>query len=134
MVDLDATLRIPVYQKISYAFSDIITDVSAYQVTIDGDVTQDENGDGIYDDDFRVSGSGFSIGDTNMTFGPFDTLGPRQMILRVRDVFGNTTTLPLRLDVYAPLPTIRSMSATGYLHGEIESVDAGEPVHLMRIR
>ena len=61
--------------------------MSPYEVAIDGDVTQDENSDGIYDNDFRASGLGFLLSDTNMTFGPFDTLGPRQMILRVRDIF-----------------------------------------------
>ncbi len=89
--------------------------MSRYQVTLDPDITTDENGNGVYDDDFSRSGSGFTLTDTNMRFGPFDEPGSRQMILRVQDEYGNTSLLPLTLEVYAPIPTIQSMSATGWL-------------------
>lgn len=52
IVDLDDRIRVPVYKSISYQLSDFITDVSPYTVSIDPDLTQDENQNGIYDDDF----------------------------------------------------------------------------------
>lgn len=55
MIDLADTLDIPVYQTSTYPLSDIITEMSAYTVSIDPDVAQDENTDGIYDNDFTAS-------------------------------------------------------------------------------
>lgn len=67
-VNLDSTLRIPLYQKVTYNFSDIISDTSHYSVSIDGDVTQDESKDGIFDDDFALDGTGFDVSTGSIAF------------------------------------------------------------------
>lgn len=50
------------------------------------------------------------------------------------DEYGNTTTEPFEVQVYAPIPTIRSVTATGVLAGILDEEISGEPVHIFRIR
>ncbi len=83
----------------------------------DMDVTQDENGDGIYDNDFTTSSSGLLITESTLEFGPFDTLDPRLVLLKAQDEYRNTLLFPLRVEVYAPIPQIESVSSTGMLSG-----------------
>ena len=55
-----------------------------------------------------------------IAFGPYDTLGIRRMTMKVVDTFGNTTTEPLDIEVYAPIPQIQSVSSTGLLRGNTD--------------
>ena len=66
--------------------------------------------------------------------GPFDTLGTRNMVLRVQDMYGNTTLAPLSVEVYAPIPQIQGVSTTGMLSGRIGESLSAEPIHFFRIR
>ena len=81
------------------------------------DVTQDENGDGMYDNDFSSSGSLFRVTDRTLEFGPFDTLDPRLVLLKAQDEYRNTILFPLRIEVFSPIPQIESISSTGMLSG-----------------
>lgn len=93
----------------------MITETSSYSIEIDADITVDSDGNGIYDDDFASQGTGFLLSNSTLTFGPFDTLGSRFMNMRVTDLYGNSTLGILQLDVYAPIPQIRSVSSLGFL-------------------
>lgn len=57
VVDIDRSIRIPVYQKKEVQLKDIITEMSDYTVAIDADTTQDSDANGIYDDDFSLASS-----------------------------------------------------------------------------
>ncbi len=83
------------------------------------DITQDENGDSIYDNDYTTTGTLFRITDRTLEFGPFETLDPRRIILKAQDEYNNTTLFPVRLEIYAPIPQIESISSTGMLDGSL---------------
>lgn len=85
---------------------DIVTDTNPYTLLIDTDATQDSDNNGIYDDDFVASSLGMAVTDTSITFGPYDTLGNKNMMLKVTDDFYNTTYVPITVRIYAPIPTI----------------------------
>lgn len=118
----------------TYPFSDFITEMSTYSVSIDPDVTQDEDGDGIYDNDYTRSASGVTVTDTSIVFGPYSELTAHLMALRVQDEYSNTTILPIRVEIYSPIPQIETVSDTGTLLGVLPSDLTDEPVHLLRIR
>ena len=134
IIDLDETIRVPVYQTEPYNLADIIHDQSSFKTSIDTDITEDSDGNGTFDDDFVTLGSGASISERSLVLGPFDSLGTRQMIMKVQDAYMNTTLSPLRVEVYAPIPTITNVTATGMLYGSIVSRELNEPIHFLRIR
>lgn len=133
LITLDDTIRIPVYKTRTLSYADIITDVSPYTVSIDPDITQDENLDGNPTNDFTGSTQGIQLSDSSITFGPYDTLGKRGMILRAVDSYNNLTLTPITLDIYTPVPQITTVTATGMLSGQVDT-ESDEPVHLLRIR
>lgn len=51
-IEFPSDLRIPVYQNKTLAFDQYITESSPYSLSIDPDITQDANKNGIFDDDF----------------------------------------------------------------------------------
>lgn len=112
VINLPTNVRVPVYQSTTFSKDEMITDMSSYTLTVDPDVTQDTDKNGIYEDDFVSSGSGVSIDTVNMVFGPYDTLGTRMVNLRAIDAYGNITLAPTEIEVYAPMPSIDTYSAT----------------------
>jgi hypothetical protein len=125
---------VPVYQKTSLILSDIITDTSPYTVSVDPDITLDSDANGNYEDDYITSGSGIALSATDISFGPYDTLGKRRISMRVVDTYGNETVEPIEIEVYAPIPRIESVSSTGNLSGRIDTEISLEPVHVFRVR
>lgn len=134
VVDIARTIRIPVYQTLSYDLKNIITEMSAYEVAIDADTTVDTDANGTYDDDFSLSGTGVALSKTTLNFGSFSELGIHQMQLSVTDMYGNTSLVPLQVEVYAPVPQIQSISSSGILIGNTDPLTALEPIHVFRIR
>ena len=126
--------KIPVYQTVAIPLSDAISEASTFSLLADPDVTQDSDNNGGYADDFVSTASGISITANQILFGQYDTLGSRLMNLRVVDSFGNRSTSPLKVEVYAPLPRITSVSTGGVLSGALETEIAQEPIHLFRVR
>lgn len=49
-------LRIPVYSKMTFPFSEIISELSGFSTLIDVDTSVDSDGNGVYDDDFVHDG------------------------------------------------------------------------------
>lgn len=49
-------------------------------------------------------------------------------------MYGNTTFSPFTVEVYAPIPEIRTITSTGMLFGRIDEPIKDEPIHLFRIR
>ena len=56
------------------------------------------------------------------------------MLLEVSDAHGNVSREPFRIEVYAPLPQIQSISETGTLLGKLDEPIVSEPIHFFRIR
>lgn len=56
------------------------------------------------------------------------------MTLLIRDEYGNATRMPISVEVFAPIPTIETASATGAISGKIDTPVYGEPVDIFRIR
>ncbi len=51
------------------------------------------------------------------------------------DAYGNTTLKNITVSVYAPIPTISSVSSTGWILGSLQGEKlAREPISLFRIR
>lgn len=75
-----------------------------------------------------------SITEKNLTFGSYSELGEKGLSLNVQDEYGNTTTVPIRIEVYAPVPQIQSISATGMLYGSLIDGQKNEPIHFLRVR
>lgn len=135
VVDLSEKMRLPVYQSKTIKLSDFITEMSTYTITIDSDITVDSNHDGIYDNDFATTGTGFTLSNNDtLILGSFDTLGSRFMNMQVVDLYGNTSLVPLQIDVYSPIPQIQSISQNGMLTGALDAPLSFEPIHFFRIR
>ena len=62
------------YQKQSFPLKDFIFETNSYSTLIDPDISLDQNGNGVFDDDFTSSGTFVHINTTDMEIGPFDTL------------------------------------------------------------
>lgn len=55
-------------------------------------------------------------------------------MLRATDAYGNTTTAPIAIEVYAPIPSIQNVSPDGTLSGTLDEALSQEPVDIFRIR
>lgn len=92
-------------------------------MTIDSDLTIDSNKNGIFDDDFSSTGTGFSISQNDLVFGKFDMPGNYDMLIKAIDEVGNIAIVPVTIEAYAPIPNITNVTSSGYLNGSIpESV------------
>lgn len=60
---------------------------------------------------------GISVTPTTLTLGSYDTIGKRDMMFQVVDEYHNTTLLPVSVEVYAPIPFISGMTASGAVRG-----------------
>lgn len=134
IVDLPSRIRLPIYSTREYKTSDILTDLSSASMSIDNDLTIDSNNDGISDNDFATSGTGFEITAQALKFGKFPTPGKYNMMLRAIDDMGNTTVMPLIIEAYALIPQIQSVTSTGTILGNINEVVSDTPVHFFRVR
>jgi hypothetical protein len=135
VVDFPDTISIPVYQKKTFSLKDFVFDTNPYTVTIDSDTSLDENNNWVYDDDFGQATTGATIEGNNISFGSFDSLSKKQMLLRVQDAYGNITLKNLTVSVYSPLPQILEVSGTGWVRGALADEKLSlEPIHLFRIR
>lgn len=112
IVDLPSRIRLPIYSTREYKITDILTDLSSANITIDNDLTTDSNNDGISDNDFAVSGTGFEITTQSLKFGKFTVPGKYNMTLRAVDDMGNTTVMPLIVEAYTLVPQIQNVTNT----------------------
>jgi hypothetical protein len=134
IIDLPTEIRLPIYTTRSYVLSDILTDLSAATLTVDSDITSDTDGNTIFDDDFVSASPTANISIRDLTFGSFTQPGKYNMILRAIDALGNTTTMPLTVTAYTPIPQIQSVTSTGWVLGTISESLSGIPTHLFRVR
>jgi hypothetical protein len=134
IVDLPTRIRLPIYATKSYKISDILTDLSQATITIDNDLTLDSDKNNISDDDFATSGTGFSISSQTLTFGKFTTPGKYTMLIQAVDDMGNTSAVPLKIEAYAVIPQIQSVTKQGNLTGSIAEPVSDTPVHFFRVR
>lgn len=134
LVDLPEHIRLPIYSNKTYKISDFLTDLSDTTLSIDSDLTIDSDGNGIFDDDFAVSGSGFTISAYELVFGKFTTPGNYEMSLKAVDEMGNTTIMPLTIEAYTPVPKIQNVTLSGNLVGSISEPVLETPIHFFRVR
>ena len=134
IIDLPTEIRLPIYTTRSYALSDILTDLSAATLTVDSDITSDTDGNTVFDDDFVSASLTANISSREITFGSFTQPGKYNMVLRAVDALGNTTTMPLTVTTYTPIPQIQSVTSTGWVMGTISESLGGIPTHLFRVR
>lgn len=69
-----------------------------------------------------------------MTFGPYDTVGRRNMLMQVKDEYYNTKIVPLIVDVYSPIPSITQSTGALSILGKLPEPLIGQPIHLFRVR
>lgn len=111
LVDLPARIRLPIYSKKTFKISDILTDLSDATISIDSDMGIDSDGNGIYEDDFSLSGTGFSISQYDLEFGQFTTPGIYEMTIKAIDEMNNVTVMPFEVEAYTPVPKIQSVTS-----------------------
>jgi hypothetical protein len=133
VIDID-NQRIPVYQTRDILLEDAVTETNPFILRIDGDIALDTDGNGVYEDDYGSTASGVSIDADSIMFGPYETLGSYAMNLSAEDIYGNISDSPLGIEVYAPVPQIENVSASGRLIGSLDEAIANEPVHILRVR
>lgn len=92
------------------------------------------NNNAIFDDDFVSMSPTANISPREITFGVFTQPGKYNMVLRAVDALGNTTTMPLIVTTYTPIPRIETVTATGWVMGTISESLSGIPTHLFRVR
>lgn len=134
VIDLPTRIRLPIYSTKTYKISDILTDLSNVTLAIDSDLTVDSNNNGIPDDDFLPSGTGFTLNSYDLVFGKFTAPGTYTMSLRATDEMGNTAVMPLQIEAYTLIPQIQNVTTTGNIVGSINEVLNSMPIHFFRVR
>jgi hypothetical protein len=132
-IDIPEVVRVPVYQNISLPLGDAISEMHSYIVSLDPDISQDENGNGVYDDDFSTGGANIVVSGKSLNIGPFLTLGNREIKLKVTDDLGNIAYKNITLSVYAPIPSLVSASL-GQFTGTLDEAISREPIDVFRVR
>lgn len=134
VISLSDVIRVPVYAEKSYKIADIVTELSGYELKIDEDASVDANKNDVYDDDFDEARNNVTITENDIIFHDFKTPQNREMVLQVRDEFGNISKFPLTVEVYTPIPNIEAVSSDGFLSGKLNEILPKEPVDIFRIR
>ncbi len=134
IIDLPTRIRLPIYSTKTYKISDVLTDLSNATIAIDSDLTIDSNNNGILDDDFVLSGNGFTISAYDIAFGQFTTPGIYTMSLRATDEMGNVTIMPVKIEAYSLIPQIQNVTLAGNIIGSINEVWNYIPIHFFRVR
>jgi hypothetical protein len=126
--------RVPVYQSKSIPLSEVVSDMSDVTIRADDDITVDTNRNWVFEDDFTTQSDTLSISSSDIKLGTYHELGRRVLLVEATDTYGNTTTEPLSVEIYAPIPQIRALSQSGSLVGSLDEPLLGEPVHIFRVR
>lgn len=133
IIDLPSYISIPIFSNKTYKISNILTDLSKAKILIDNDTTVDANKNGIFDDDFTSSWSGYMISDTDFVIGEFTIPGKYNMVMKATDEMWNASLLPFTIDVYSPLPEIQSV-VDGNIQGKLSEEVENTPVYFFRVR
>lgn len=56
------------------------------------------------------------------------------MSLQATDEMGNTTIMPLQIEVYTLIPQIQNVTTSGNIVGSINEVLNSMPIHFFRVR
>lgn len=134
IVSIDSVVRVPVYAETRYNFSDIITELSSYTVTVDEDISQDEDNNSIFDDDFVSKWKNISINNSEIIFWKYDSPGNKNIILKVRDENWNTTLVPIVVEVFTPIANLENATISGSLDWKLDTIVEWEPIDFFRVR
>lgn len=134
IIDFPDNIRIPVYSTVSFPFDDFISEMSSYRVRIDPDTSKDQDNNGIYDDDFTLTGTNIQVNSKSLTFQAHTTLETYTALMEVVDEMGNTSRKAFNVEIYAPIPTIQAVTNTGWTNGRVSENLRDEPIHLFRVR
>ena len=52
VISLEENIRVPVYAQEKFLIKDFVTELSKYTLSIDEDISQDADNNGVFDDDF----------------------------------------------------------------------------------
>jgi hypothetical protein len=134
VIDFPETVRIPVYSTKSFALKDFISEMHDYTVRIDPSTTVDEDKNGIYDDDLTTTGSNIIVDANTLTFRAHTNLDTYTALMEVRDEMGNVSRKAFNVEIYAPIPSIDTITNTGWASGNVGESLINEPIHLFRVR
>jgi hypothetical protein len=134
IIDIPDVIRVPVYSSKIVDLSEYVSEMNAYDIVFDEDITLDENGNGIPDDDFTKNWSGLSLVDKTLTIAAHTSLDTYESIFKVVDERGNTAFKWVQIEIYPPVPQITNISWTGWLDGSLDEEIVSEPIHLFRVR
>ena len=134
VIDFPETVRIPVYSTKSFALKDFISEMHDYTVRIDPNTTVDEDKNGIYDDDLTTTGSNIIVDANTLTFRAHTNLDTYTALMEVRDEMGNVSRKAFNVEIYAPIPSIDTITNTGWASGNVGESLINEPIHLFRVR
>lgn len=110
----DKSIPIPVYQTRTFPLDKLVTDVSGIRdAYVDTDLGTDSNNDGDKENDRDSDGTGSVSRLQNLSgfsFGPYNDTRKIPMKLWATDGNGNTSSITVTVDVYAPKPKIETFS------------------------
>lgn len=72
VIDLSEVIRVPVYAKVSFPISDIVTELSRFDIALDVDTSVDDDKNSVYDDDFVKNSTSVNIDNNSIIFGAFN--------------------------------------------------------------
>lgn len=72
VIDLSEVIRVPVYAKASFPISDIVTELSRFDIALDVDTSVDDDKNSVYDDDFVKNSTSVNIDNNSIIFGAFN--------------------------------------------------------------
>lgn len=140
LITYSDVIRIPVYQQQLLNLNSSIEDISSIDnVWMDMDLTKDTdgNGDPRDDKDTLDMSNPYGVKKWNTLYdfsiGPFDTLFTKKTRLYTEDGNGNISSKDITLTVYAPVPTIQSLSGT-VVSWDLNEALAWEPIDIFRLR
>ncbi|MDD2487531.1 MAG: hypothetical protein PHS92_04120 [Candidatus Gracilibacteria bacterium] len=140
LINVDSKIKLPVYKKLTLDLKKYVDDVSGIsEIYVDGNIKVDSDGDKDPQNDkdslnpdnpYGVKkGSNMYI----LDIGSFDMLGTKKFRLYVKDNNSNLTYKDLNIEIYAPIPQIKTNSGSD-LNGMIGEQIKGEPIDFYRFR
>jgi hypothetical protein len=138
-LDLNQSIRIPVYQKQNVNLTDAIYedgglwDIADVWVDFDMDLDSDNDGNTSNDRDMQDITLHINPVRISLDFGPYENIFEKNIMLFVEDNNGNIAQKKVKFEVYAPNPSIESIEAA-VISGAIDEVLENEPVRIYRYR
>ncbi len=138
-INLGQKIRIPVYQTREIDMTEAIYEngwtenISDIWVDFDLQTDSDNDGNAFNDRDTENIEVSKSLNNISITFGPYEELFSRRILISAEDKNGNIGSREVTFEVYAPQPEIDTV-ADGVIRWSLDEELVGEPIRIYRYR